>query len=101
MYSVFTTPTFDEWFSGLRDQTTKRRIQARIDRAEDGNLGDCAPIGQGVSEMRLMFGAGYRLYFMQQGQQIIILLAGGSKASQQRDITAALELAAIIREQDA
>ncbi len=99
MYSIFTTSNFDKWFQSIKDQPTKRRIQARIDRAEDGNLGDCKPVGHGVSEMRVMFGAGYRLYFMQHGQQVIILLAGGSKSGQQGDMTQAIELADQIRTQ--
>jgi putative addiction module killer protein len=70
----------------------------RIDRAEDGNFGDCKPIGEGVSEMRLHVGPGYRLYFMQQGLEIVILLAGGNKSSQSRDIEIALQLAREIRE---
>ncbi|MGV1017208.1 MAG: type II toxin-antitoxin system RelE/ParE family toxin [Fluviibacter phosphoraccumulans] len=69
----------------------------RIDRAEDGNFGDCKPIGEGVSEMRLHVGPGYRLYFMQQGLEIVILLAGGNKSSQSRDIEIALQLAREIR----
>jgi putative addiction module killer protein len=73
-------------------------IQVRIDRAEDGNFGDCKPIGEGVSEMRLHVGPGYRLYFMQQGLEIVILLAGGNKSSQSRDIEIALQLAREIRE---
>lgn len=70
-----------------------RRVQVRIDRAEDGNFGDCEPVGEGVSEMRIHYGPGYRVYFMQRGIEIVILLAGGSKATQSKDIKTALELA--------
>ena len=68
-------------------------MQARIDRAEDGNLGDCEPIGEGVSEMRIHYGPGYRVYFVQRGIEIIILLAGGNKATQAKDIKTAIEIA--------
>ena len=61
MWTVLTTEAFNTWFSGLRDRTAARRIQARIDRAETGNFGDCAPVGEGVSEMRIHHGPGYRV----------------------------------------
>ena len=70
-----------------------RRIQVRIDRAEDGNFGDCEPIGNGVSEMRIHYGPGYRVYFVQRGIEIVILLAGGNKSTQSKDIKTALETA--------
>lgn len=70
-----------------------RRVQARIDRAEDGNLGDCEPVGEGVSEMRIHYGPGYRVYFVKRGMEIVILLAGGNKSTQSKDIKTALEIA--------
>lgn len=75
-----------------------KRIQARIDRAECGNLGDCVPVGQGVSEMRVHYGPGYRIYFVQRGTEIIVLLAGGDKSTQTEDIKAALLMAQQLRE---
>ena len=69
------------------------RVQVRIDRAECGNFGDSAPVGEGVSEMRIHYGPGYRVYFMKRGSEIVILLAGGDKSSQARDIKTALDLA--------
>ena len=93
MYSIHTTAVFDTWFAGLKDRQAARRIQARIDRVEDGNLGDCGPIGGGVSEMRIHYGPGYRVYFVQRGLEVVILLAGGSKSTQSRDIDKALEIA--------
>lgn len=93
MKSIQTTDTFDNWFSNLKDRQALARIQARIDRAEDGNFGDCAPVGQGVSEMRIHFGPGYRVYFAQRGLEIVILLAGGDKSTQSKDIKLALALA--------
>ena len=93
MKTIHTTKVFDDWFAGLRDKQAMRRIQARIDRAEDGNFGDCEPVGEGVSEMRIHYGSGYRVYFTQRGMEIVILLAGGDKTTQSRDIKTALEIA--------
>ncbi|BBU69404.1 type II toxin-antitoxin system RelE/ParE family toxin [Fluviibacter phosphoraccumulans] len=98
MKIIYTTKIFDSWYQKLKDREAARFIQVRIDRAEDGNFGDCKPIGEGVSEMRLHVGPGYRLYFMQQGLEIVILLAGGNKSSQSRDIEIALQIAREIRE---
>lgn len=93
MKSILTTDVFDHWFSGLRDRRAAMRVQARIDRAEAGNFGDCEPVGEGVSEMRIHYGPGYRVYFTQRGHELVILLAGGEKSSQTKDIKAALDLA--------
>jgi putative addiction module killer protein len=93
MKAIHTTDLFMAWFAGLRDKQAMRRIQARIDRAEDGNFGDCEPVGEGVSEMRIHYGPGYRVYFTQRGMEIVILLAGGDKSTQASDIKAALKLA--------
>ena len=75
-----------------------RRIQVRIDRAEDGNFGDCELVGEGVSEMRIHYGPGYRVYFVQRGIEMVILLAGGTKSTQSKDIKTALEIAQQIQE---
>ncbi len=93
MKSILTTAVFDAWFAGLKDQQAARRIQVRIDRAEEGNFGDCKPVGEGVSEMRIHYGPGFRIYFMQRGMEIVILLAGGDKSTQTKDIKTALEIA--------
>lgn len=93
MKQILTTEVFDAWFSGLRDVRARVRIQARIDRAELGNFGDCKPVGEGVTEMRIHYGPSYRVYFMQRGFEVVILLAGGDKASQSEDIKRALTLA--------
>lgn len=90
---ILFTDEFEHWFSNLKDARAKTRIQARIDRAELGNLGDVAPIGSGISEMRIHYGPGYRVYFLQRGITLIVLLAGGHKGSQQKDIKRALEIA--------
>jgi len=95
---IETTDLFDRWLIGLRDKQARRRIHVRIDRAEDGNFGDCAPVGEGVSEMRIHYGPGYRVYFTQVGLEIVILLAGGDKSSQSQDITRAQALARQLRQ---
>ncbi|HDL7647878.1 TPA: type II toxin-antitoxin system RelE/ParE family toxin [Yersinia enterocolitica] len=93
MKIIYTTEVFDKWFATLRDKNAQKRIQARIDRAESGNFGDCEPVGEGVSEMRIHYGPGYRVYFVQKGLEIVVLLAGGDKFTQQKDIQNALDLA--------
>ena len=93
MKTIHTTGAFDAWFSGLKDKQAARRVQVRIDRAEDGNFGDCVPVGEGVSEMRVHYGPGYRVYFVQRGMEVVILLAGGDKSTQSGDIKDALDIA--------
>jgi putative addiction module killer protein len=93
MRTILTTEVFDAWFADLKDAQARARLNARIRRAEEGNLGDCGSVGEGVSEMRIHYGPGYRVYFIQQGLEIVILLAGGDKSTQSKDIKAALELA--------
>jgi len=93
MKIIHTTEAFDAWFDGLKDKQAARRVQARIDRVEDGNFGDCEPVGEGVSEMRIHYGPGYRVYFAQRGMEVVILLAGGDKSTQSKDIKTALEIA--------
>ena len=92
MKVIHTTAVFDEWFAALRDRHGRLRIQARIDRAQFGNLGDCEPVGEGVSEMRIHVGPGYRVYFVERGPEIVFLLAGGDKSTQATDIKTALKL---------
>lgn len=93
MIEIRQTKTYSEWFSGLRDRQAKARIDIRIRRLSTGNPGDVKPVGQGVSELRVDYGPGYRVYFIQQGKTLIILLAGGDKQTQERDIKTALNLA--------
>jgi putative addiction module killer protein len=87
------TEVYAEWFAGLRDRQARARIDVRIRRLSLGNPGDVKPVGEGVSELRIDYGPGYRVYFVQQGALLIILLAGGDKRSQAHDIEIALELA--------
>lgn len=93
MIQIEVTDTFDKWLKGLRDLQAKERVFARIRRLQEGNPGDVKPVGGGVSEMRINYGPGYRLYFVQRGSTLIILLCGGDKASQGQDIAKALALA--------
>jgi len=94
MADIFKSSHFDAWLRGLRDIRAVARIQARIDRLALGNPGDAKPVGAGISEMRIDYGPGYRVYFMRQGTIVIVLLCGGDKSSQQKDIEKAKELAA-------
>jgi putative addiction module killer protein len=87
------TDVFAKWIDGLRDLRARARIQARIERLATGNPGDVRPVGEGVSELRLDYGPGYRVYYKKRGRGLIILLAGGDKSTQARDIKAALRLA--------
>ena len=98
MITVYTTEVFDAWFADLRDKQAARRVQARIDRAEEGNFGDHKPVGEGVFEMRIHHGPGFRVYFTLKGMEIVVLLAGGDKSSQGKDIQIAQALARQLKE---
>ena len=93
MIEVRQTEAFTAWLVGLRDRQALARILARIRRLSAGNPGDVKPVGSGVSEMRINYGPGYRLYFVSRGNTVVILLCGGDKRSQDRDIAQAIELA--------
>lgn len=83
------TVPFDDWLESLRDVKSRARIQVRIDRLEQGNFGDCKPVGDGVLELRLDFGPGYRVYFPEDAPIIVLLLTGGDKSTQDKDIKTA------------
>jgi putative addiction module killer protein len=93
MIEVRKTAIFTKWFNSLKDRKSRARIQVRIDRVEMGNFGDSAPIGEGVSELRIFYGPGYRVYYVQRGNIVVILLSGGDKSTQQADIVKAKEIA--------
>ncbi|WP_107670773.1 type II toxin-antitoxin system RelE/ParE family toxin [Cyanothece sp. BG0011] len=93
MLEVRQTEIFANWFKGLKDRRAKARIQARIDRLEIGNFGDVSTVGEGIRELRIHYGPGYRVYCVQRGLIVIVLLCGGDKSSQNSDITKAKELA--------
>lgn len=94
MVEVRKTDEFANWLSALRDIRAKAKVLARISNMQNGNFGDCEPVGKGVSESKINYGPGYRLYFIQRGAAVIVLLVGGDKSTQSRDIAAAQELAA-------
>jgi len=93
MIEIRKTEVFAQWLDDLRDIHTRARVQARIERLAAGNPGDVQPVGEGVSELRIDYGPGYRVYFKKRGRELIILLAGGDKSTQAKDIKTALRLA--------
>jgi putative addiction module killer protein len=96
MFSIKPLPEFTTWLEGLADITVRSVVVARLKRLERGLMGDVAPVGDGVSELRIHLGAGWRVYFTQRGTQLIVLLVGGSKRTQKRDIERAKALAALL-----
>jgi putative addiction module killer protein len=93
MITLIRSAEFDSWLKKLRDARAKARIAARLISAQHGNFGDCMPVGEGVSEMRIDVGAGYRVYYTRQGSVVYILLTAGDKSSQQMDIKHAIQMA--------
>ena len=91
MKTIRTTPEYDAWFAGLRDQAARQRISIRIRRVSLGNFGDVKPVGEGVSELRVDYGPGYRVYLVQRGD--VIILCGGDKRTQSQDIAKAKRMA--------
>lgn len=98
MKMITVTETYSNWFEKLRDSRAKAKILARVRRVELGNFGDCEPVGEGVSELRIHYGPGYRVYFVQRGYELVILLAGGDKSTQAKDIDIAKQLARDLKE---
>jgi putative addiction module killer protein len=98
MYSIKALPEFTSWLNILKDGVTRLRLARRLDKAQRGNLGDVKAVGDGVFEMREHFGQGWRLYFVQRGQTLIVMLAGGEKSTQSADIAKAIQLAATLEE---
>ena len=94
MVEVIKSDTFDQWLRKLRDPQARARVEMRIRRLSLGNAGDVQPIGEGLSEMRIDYGPGYRVYYIQQSSVLVLLLCGGDKRSQQKDIAKAREIAA-------
>ena len=93
MLKLEKTDEYQDWFAGLTDKLVKARIQARIRRLQEGNAGDVVLLGEGVRELRLHFGSGWRVYYAERNEEIIVLLAGGNKSTQKSDIKLALILA--------
>ncbi len=100
MLSIIRSSAFDVWLAGLSDRKGKARILARLTSAAHGNFGDCEPVGEGVSEMRIHFGPGYRVYFIRHGMMVYVLLNGGDKSSQRKDIETAKKMASELRESE-
>ena len=98
MILIQQTEAYAKWFSGLRDRVARARIDVRIRRLSLGNPGDAKPVGDGVSELRVDHGPGYRIYFIQRGEVVIVLLAGGDKSTQDKDIRNAKALAKDLKE---
>jgi len=99
MFSIKPLPEFTDWLSGIKDGVTHRRLARRLDRAQLGNLGDVGPVGDGVSEMREHFGPGWRMYYVQRGAVLIVMLGGGNKSTQSVDIAKAVKLAATLEDE--
>ena len=92
MFEIVQLPEFDDWIDGLKDNITLIRLSRRLDKARRGHLGDVKFVGDGVWEMREFFGSGFRMYYVQQGELLIVMLGGGDKSTQQRDIDRAIAL---------
>jgi putative addiction module killer protein len=93
MYTLIRSPEFEKWFKTLRDLRAKAKITARLDNATLGNFGDCKPVGEGISEMRVHVSVGYRVYYVRTQLTIYVLLTGGDKSSQNKDIARAKQMA--------
>lgn len=98
MYSIKPLPEFTAWLNGLKDGMTHRRLARRLEKAQKGNLGDVKPVGDGVFEMREHFGPGWRMYYVQHGALLIVMLGGGEKSTQAADIAKAIRLAALLED---
>lgn len=99
MFEIIKSDAFDSWLVGLKDRMARLRVQVRIDRLADGNPGDSKQVREGVSELRIDHGPGYRVYFMKHGQLVIVLLAGGDKRTQNLDIERAITMAKLWKEE--
>ena len=93
MFEILKTEIYEKWYDRLKDRKAKALIDIRLARLKNGNFGDVSPVGEGVSELRIHFGAGYRIYLIKDGETIIILLSGGDKSTQQSDIVRAKQIA--------
>lgn len=100
MNTFIRSSIFDNWLTGLTDLKAKARILARLRSAMHGNFGDCQPVGEGISEMRIHVGAGYRVYYTRTDKTVYILLAGGNKSTQRKDIARAKKLAKELKDQE-
>jgi len=98
MYTIKRTPEFLAWLKSLKDPMTRQRLGRRLERAQQGNLGDVKSVGEGVFEMREFFGPGWRMYYIQRGEVLMVMLGGGDKSTQSADIARAIQLAATVED---
>jgi len=98
MHSIKRLPEFDDWLNGLKDGMTRVRLARRLDKVQRGLLGDVAPVGEGISEMREHFGPGWRMYYTERNGLLIVMLGGGNKSTQQQDIIRAIALVKKLKE---
>lgn len=98
MYTIYQLPEFDVWLSGIKDGMTRRRLGRRLEKAQRGSLGDVKPVGEGEWEMREFFGPGWRMYHVQRGAALIVMLGGGDKSTQAADIARAIALAGTLED---
>ncbi|CAN8141192.1 Addiction module antitoxin RelB [uncultured Thiomicrorhabdus sp.] len=91
-YKILTTAKFDKWFKGIKDKMTRYRLEARINQVARGNFGDCKPIDSNVNELRFFFAGGIRIYYTIRGNEVVLLLNGGDKSTQSKDIATAKDL---------
>lgn len=98
MFEIVETAEFTQWLNSIKDGMTRRRLAVRLRKLSLGNMGDIKPVGEGVSELREHFGPGWRMYFVQRGSMIVVMLGGGTKSTQQADITKAIALAKTIED---
>ena len=98
MYTVKTLPEFDKWLNCLKDRITRLHLSRRLDKAQRGNLGDVKPVGEGIFEMREHFGPGWRMYYTKRCEILIVMLGGGDKSSQERDIAKAKQRETVLED---
>ena len=98
IYTIKTLKEFDDWLNDLKDSQTRIRLARRLEKASRGNFGDVAPVGENVNEMREFFGPGWRMYYIQQGDTLIVMLGGGDKSTQSKDIRKAKRLAKMLED---
>ncbi|NYT63234.1 type II toxin-antitoxin system RelE/ParE family toxin [Alcaligenaceae bacterium] len=98
MFTIKKTSEFEQWIDSLKDGMTRIRLAKRLDKAQRGNMGDVEPVGEGVTEMREHFGPGWRMYYVQRGEVLIVMLGGGDKSTQKADIQHAIALAKTLQE---
>jgi putative addiction module killer protein len=98
MYTIKELPEFSSWLNGIKDGSTRLRLRRRLEKAQNGNFGDIQPVGQGVCEMREFFGPGWRMYFVKRGSCLVVMLGGGDKSTQSKDIANSIAIANLLED---